>query len=130
MTEVAMIVERLRSAMNTHDLEALVDCFTEDVKSSQPAHPGRSFQGREQVRRNWTQIFRDVPDMHATLLGTFAAGESIAAEWCWTGRNGRFEMCGITVLKPVEDRISEVRLYMELVERASTIRDAVAVVAR
>jgi hypothetical protein len=50
------VSERLRQAMNAHDLEAHVACFREDYRSEQPAHPARTFTGREQVRENWSKL--------------------------------------------------------------------------
>ena len=46
----ALAAERLRAAMNAHDIDAFVDCFAEDYDSEQPAHPDRAFTGRDQVR--------------------------------------------------------------------------------
>jgi len=34
-----MLVERLRQAINKHDLDAFVACFDPDCRSEQPAHP-------------------------------------------------------------------------------------------
>ena len=62
------VVDRLREATNGHDLDALVDCFTEDYRNDTPAHPQRSFGGRAQVRSNWEQIFAAVPDISASVL--------------------------------------------------------------
>lgn len=61
------LVERLCRATNDHDLEALTRCFAPDYRNETPAHPVRSFQGREQVRRNWEQIFAGVPDIEAKV---------------------------------------------------------------
>lgn len=60
------VLERLLDATNAHDLDALTDCFAVDYANETPAHPDRSFTVREQVRRNWTQIFTGVPDLKAT----------------------------------------------------------------
>jgi hypothetical protein len=46
------IVERLRRAVDDHDLDALTACFTNDYRNDTPAHPGRGFIGRDQVRKN------------------------------------------------------------------------------
>ena len=56
------VAMRLRDAMNAHDLQVFLDCFHEDYGSEQPAHPGRGFGGREQVRANWSAVFAGVPD--------------------------------------------------------------------
>lgn len=54
-------LRRLQEATNAHDLDALVACFAPDYRNETPAHPSRSFQGNEQVRANWRQIFEFVP---------------------------------------------------------------------
>ena len=35
------VSDRLRDAMNGHDIDAFVGCFTPDYRSVQPAHPER-----------------------------------------------------------------------------------------
>lgn len=114
-------VERLREAINAHDLDALAACFAPDYLSEFPAHPDRAFRGHEQMRRNWGQIFGGVPDLTATLAGCAVAGDTAWAEWDWRGtrRDGApFAMRGVTVQGVAGGRIAWVRLYMEPVEVA------------
>jgi len=61
------MVERLRVASNEHNLPALVGCFAADYRNETPAHPERGFTGRDQVRRNWEQIFA-IADFRADVL--------------------------------------------------------------
>src|SRR4249919_1418571 len=79
------MVDRLEKATNAHDLDALVDCFAADYRNETPAHPARGFTGREQVRRNWQQIFAAVPDLHAALLGSAVEGDTVWTEWEMSG---------------------------------------------
>lgn len=112
-------VERLRDAMNSHDLESMVACFTSQYESSFPAHPDRAFQGSAQVRTNWAQIFHGVPDLTTTLLGTAVEGDTVWAEWEWKGtrRDGvPFHQRGVTIQGTSGDRLTWARLYMEPVE--------------
>jgi ketosteroid isomerase-like protein len=54
--------------MNAHDVEAFVSLFADDYDSLQPVHPDRAFQGRDQVRANWSAVFSgqdDDPSLHA-----------------------------------------------------------------
>jgi len=81
----AGFVERLRDATNDHDLDALVDCFTEDYRNDAPAHPSRGFTGREQVRSNWQQIFAFVPDVQTTVLHRVVDGATVWSEWEMSG---------------------------------------------
>ena len=83
------VVERLRDAMNEHDLEALVDVFDPDVVSETPAHPQRTFRGADQVRRNWEQIFAARPGSprRAARLPSLN-GDTVWSEWDWRGLAG------------------------------------------
>ena len=58
MTEV---IDRLAVAVNAHDLDAAAGFFGEDYRSEQPAHPGRAFTGRAQMRANWEAMFAGSP---------------------------------------------------------------------
>src|SRR5215210_3454627 len=62
------VTTRLRDAMNSHDLDAFLDCFHQDYTSEQPIHPGRGFVGRDQVRANWAAVFAGVADFAADLV--------------------------------------------------------------
>jgi ketosteroid isomerase-like protein len=113
------VVERLRDAMNEHDLEALVDVFDADFISETPAHPQRTFRGADQVRRNWEQIFAGVPDLRADLLDAVVEGDTVWSEWDWHGtrRDGSaHRMRGVTIQRVKDSRAVSVRFYMEPVE--------------
>ena len=43
----AAVSERLRPAMNAHDIDSFVACFVHDYRSEQPTHPNRAFGGRD-----------------------------------------------------------------------------------
>jgi ketosteroid isomerase-like protein len=116
------VLDRLRDAINAHDLEALAACFAPDYDSEFPAHPGRVFRGQGQMRANWAQIFGGVPDIAATLVRGTAEGETVWAEWDWRGTRadgGAFAMRGVTIQGVRDGRIAWVRLYMEPVEAGS-----------
>jgi len=114
-------VERLRHAMNEHDLEAFVACFDPKYRSEQPAHPTRGFAGREQVEKNWSALFEGIPDFHAELLSTATEGDTVWAEWRWTGTradDAPLDMRGVTLFEIKNGQIVSGRLYMEEVEEA------------
>lgn len=74
------VSERLMQAMNAHDLDAEVACFRDDYRSEQPAHPARTFTGREQVRqtgRNYLRASRtSEPNCSASLSLATKSGPS------------------------------------------------------
>ena len=117
-------LERLRQAINTHDLDSMIDCFADDYRNETPAHPARDFVGAEQVRQNWTQIFGGVPDIEATLVRSSAAGDTAWAEWEFAGtrRDGAAHlMRGVTVMGLRGGRAQWARFYMEPVDHDETV---------
>jgi hypothetical protein len=91
-------------------------CFAADYQSEFPAHPDRAFRGRAQMRENWTQLLGAVPDLRAALLRCTVEGETVWAEWEWSGTHhggAPFLVRGVTIQGVPDDTITWVRLYME-----------------
>jgi ketosteroid isomerase-like protein len=110
------VLERLHRAMNEHDLDGFLANIRDDYRSEQPAHPERAFGGREQVRENWTMMFREIPDFRAELVSSVVEGDTIWAEWAWRGRRrdgAGFELRGVTLFGLADGGIVWGRLYME-----------------
>jgi len=118
----AEVVERLLLALNEHDLEGVVACFAEDYVNETPVHPARGFSGREQVRRNWTQIFAGVPDVQARLVRTIVDGDTAWTEWEMSGNRVdglAFLIRGVVIFRIADDAIASARFYLEPVEETS-----------
>ena len=111
---MASVVERLRDAVNQHDLQALLECIDDDYRSEQPAHPNRGFGGKEQVRKNWSALFESFPDFRAELLRYTSEGDLVWSEWRWSATG--LEIAGVTLFGVQAERIVWGRLYMEPVE--------------
>jgi ketosteroid isomerase-like protein len=118
---MAEMMNRLLSAMNAHDLDGFVACFSVDYASQQPAHPARAFQGRDQVRKNWESVFAGVPDLSAELVVSAVTDDGVElGEWCWQGKytdGSPFDMRGVIVVGVHRGQIAWGRLYMEPVEQ-------------
>ena len=123
------LVERLQRATNDHDVDAVVSCFAEDYENETPLHPARGFRGREQVRRNWTQIFAFVPDLHAQVVRSAFDGETAWTEWEMTGtrRDGTAHLMRGVILFGAADGVAHwARFYLEpVVDDAGTVDEAV-----
>jgi ketosteroid isomerase-like protein len=122
------VVARLIETANAHDLDAMTDCFAPDFVSETPAHPERNFRGRDQVRRNWSQIFRAVPDIRLDALRcTVDAEGSVWIEWDF---NGTFvdgapnRMRGVSIFGVEHDRFARVRFYLEPVRADGITADS------
>lgn len=113
------VIEALVQAMNRHDLDAMIALFDPDYRSEQPAHPGRTFVGRSQVRSNWEAMFSGIPDFTAELLRSVDDGDTVWCEWLWSGRRGDehpFAVRGVTLFRITDDLIAAGTLYVEDVE--------------
>lgn len=120
------MVERLMRATNDHDLNGLVACFAPEYENETPAHPGRGFVGREQVRTNWEQIFAFVPDVRAEVVRLVVDGDTAWSEWEMTGtrRDGSAHCMRGVILFGVRDGVAAwARFYLEPVDETATTVD-------
>jgi ketosteroid isomerase-like protein len=118
----AQMLERLIRAVNEHDLETLVNCFDDDYVNETPAHPERGFGGREQVHRNWTQIFTGVPDIQARVPQVAVDGDTLWSEWEMSGTRPdgtAFLMRGVVIFTVTDGVATAARFYLEPVEHTS-----------
>jgi len=114
---------RLCAAVNAHDVDRVVGCFTADYTNETPVHPARGFRGREQVRRNWSQLFAAVPDLEATVLRSDQVDDRVWSEWEMSGTrvDGQEHlMRGVTLFTLEHGLASSVRFYLEPVEVSAT----------
>jgi ketosteroid isomerase-like protein len=123
----AAMVERLRQATNDRDLATLVACFAPGYRNETPAHPQRGFTGREQVRRNWEQIFAAIPDLTAEVLRCTVDGDTAWTEWEHRGTrpDGSAHLLrGVVIFGVTDGLASWARFYLEPVSRDGDDADA------
>ena len=116
------VLQRLLGAVNSHRLDDLAACFSRDYLNETPAHPQRGFRGRDQVRKNWLEIFSQVPDVRARVQRTAAQDDTLWTEWEMAGtrRDGApFLMRGVVIFRVTDGLVSSARFYLEPVEDAS-----------
>lgn len=121
-----VMVERLQRATNAHDIDALVACFAEEYENVTPVHPARGFRGRDQVRRNWEQIFANVSDLRAEILGHAVDGDTAWTEWEMRGTrpDGSAHLMRGVIVFGVHDGVARsARFYLEPVDEATTTVD-------
>jgi ketosteroid isomerase-like protein len=125
----ASTIDRLFAATNAHDLEALVACFAPDYVNETPAHPQRGFSGREQVRRNWSQLFAAMPDLVFTESARVVDGDDVWAEVEMRGTRpdaSQHLSRGVLVFTVRDGLARRLRFYVEPVDpTGSTVDDAV-----
>ena len=123
----AGVLARLERATNAHDLNAVVACFAADYRNETPAHPERSFRGREQVRANWEQIFTFIPDIAATVLRSAVNGDEVWSEWEHRGTRpdgSAHVMRGVVIFGVAGGLLAWARFYLEPVQEGGENVDA------
>ena len=112
-------LERMLQAINAHDIDAIVGCFADHYRCEIPLHPSRSFVGNDHVRRNWTGLFRRVPDIEARVLRSVEDGDSVWSEWDMAGTTAEgvdFRAAGVAILRVEGDRFAWARFYLDPVD--------------
>lgn len=110
---------KLCDATNSRSVKEVVDCFADDYVNQTPAHPSRGFIGKDQVRRNWAQIFAGVPDHTAALIASAQDGDTVWTEWEMRGTRADGAphlMCGPIVFTVRDGVASAARFYLEPVD--------------
>jgi ketosteroid isomerase-like protein len=127
MAGALTVAERVIEATNAHDLEAMLACFRQDYRSEQPVHPARTFQGIDQVRKNWSALLKAVPDIHWEVLRSAERADEawVEARLEGTQANGaRLDEIGVVIFGVRDDKIVWARLYLEEIEANGADIDA------
>lgn len=112
MNVTADTLKQVLEAFNRHDLDAIMDYFSDDCSFDFPRGPepwGQRFVGKAQVREGLAGRFKGIPDVHYgddqhwvsedgtkgvsewTLTGTTTSGIKLNVRGCdlWEFRNGK-----------------------------------------
>jgi hypothetical protein len=130
---VIPLLERMRAALDAHDLDTFVSYFREDYVGERPRHPGSPVSSRGDVRSNWAEVISDVPDLRVEVPAAVQDGNTIWSEWraYGTARSGAMlELRGVIIFGLQDDRVAWSRMYMEPVEQALTLDDMAGVGSR
>lgn len=91
--EMAVTIETMKQvldAFNRHDLDAIMEFFTDDCSFDFPRGPepfGQRFVGKSEVRKGLAARFEGIPDVHygEDLHWISAEGNRGVSEWTLTG---------------------------------------------
>ena len=121
MTPEEELIQRYFDAFNRHDIEGVMACFHENPTTV--GGDGRSFKGRDEVRRQYETEFALMPDCRCDLrLFTGNSGRAVA-ESAFHGtrlQTGKVvQAIGAEVLEIVDGKIKEIRDYHRAVPEKS-----------
>jgi ketosteroid isomerase-like protein len=117
---VSDLIERIRAALDSHDLDRFVEFFHEDYVGERPRYPGTPPSTKADVRANWQEVLNDVPDLRVQVPAAVEDGDKIWAEWraYGTARSGAMlELRGVIIFGVRDDKVAWSRMYLEPVEQ-------------
>lgn len=118
------VAQRWVTSLSAHDLEAAADCFDAAYVDEAPARRGESVQGQDSVRRNFSMLLSDLPDLTANISRTVVDGDDVWMEWSMRGtrRDGTLlEFVGVNIFQVKDGKFRSGRIYTEIVRDAGGI---------
>ncbi|MFT7533321.1 MAG: ketosteroid isomerase-like protein [Gammaproteobacteria bacterium] len=106
-------------AWNTHNIDKIMSFMTDDCvfeTGGGTERWGTRYQGSEQVRQRFIEVWTDLPDVHFVNGHHFADGDSGCSEWTFTATraDGQLvEMNGCDLFTFRDRKILEKRSYIK-----------------
>src|SRR5687767_13127797 len=126
MTVTTETLKQLLDAFNRHDLDAIMEYFSEDCFFDFPRGPdyiGKRFIGKSQVREALAERFKGIPDVHYgdDRHWISAEGDRGVSEWTLTGTTTsgvKLEVRGCDLWEFRDGKITRKDSYWKIVEPA------------
>jgi ketosteroid isomerase-like protein len=115
----------ITAAFNAHDLDAIMEFFTEDCSLDMPRGPepwGRRLVGRAAVREGLASRFAGLPDVHYADDRHWVSGDLGVSEWLLTGTRSDAERVRVRGCDHWEfrgDRVVRKDSYWKIVDAAT-----------
>ena len=114
-------LERLLDAFNAHDLDAIMEFFTEDCVFDAPRGPapgGQRFVGKREVREGFQARIDGIPDVVWGDARHFSSGDRGASEWTIRGTQASgepIEVRGCDLFEFRDGKVSRKDSYWKIV---------------
>lgn len=124
MTELThAVLDRIIDAFNAHDVDTLVDAFTDEgefLLASGPDIWGTRLKGKAQIRAALQKRFADTPDIQWSEGRNWIFGQKALSEWRVTATlpdGGKLDQRGCDLWEFEGDRIARKDTYYKQVIR-------------
>jgi ketosteroid isomerase-like protein len=122
MTVTAETLKQVLEAFNKHDLDSIMEYFSDDCSFDFPRGPkpyGQRFVGKAQVREALAGRFKGIPDVHYGDDRHWVAGNRGLSEWTLTGTTTggvKLEVRGCDIWEFANGKIVRKDSYWKIVE--------------
>ena len=111
------VVERFNEAFGRGDVEAVMDCMTEDCvfENTYPPPDGERHVGQAEVRRFWESFFGSTVRPRFETEEVVVAGDRVAARWrfTWGERGSEGHVRGVDVFRVRDGKVAEKLSYVK-----------------
>jgi ketosteroid isomerase-like protein len=117
------VMERLSAGFARHDVDAILDCFTDDGVfdiTEGPEPWGERFQGKAEIRKALDALFSALPDVQFVDSVKWVAGDRGVSEWTCVGTTvkGRpIRVRGVDLFEFRDGRVTRKDSYFKKVVR-------------
>jgi ketosteroid isomerase-like protein len=112
-----IIIERFNDAFNRHDVDAIMNCMTDDCvfENTRPAPDGARITGQAAVRAFWEDFFRRSPQAHFDTEEMIATGDRGIVRWrySWVRDGTPGHVRGVDVFRVRDGKVAEKLSYVK-----------------
>jgi len=127
MTLTTETINEILDAFNRHDLDAIMEYFSDDCSFDFPrgAEPyGQRFVGKAQVREGLASRFKGIPDVHYgnDTHWISADGKTGVSEWTLTGTTTageKLNVRGCDLWEFADGKVTRKNSYWKMVEKGN-----------
>lgn len=126
-TLTVRILKQILEAFNNHDLDAIMEYFSDDCSFDFPRGPkpwGQRFIGKDQVREALASRFKGIPDVHYGNDRHWVSADMGVSEWTLTGTTTsgvRLELRGCDLWEFRKGKVIRKDSYWKIVEPVSVV---------
>jgi steroid delta-isomerase-like uncharacterized protein len=125
MTVTVETLNEIAAAFNRHDLDAIMEFFSDDCSFDFPRGPepwGQRFIGKAEVRKGLAARFKGIPDVHYgdDIHWISADGNSGVSEWTLTGTTTsgiKLNVRGCDLWEFRDGKVTRKNSFWKIVER-------------
>lgn len=116
-------LKRILDAFNRHDLDSIMEFFSDDCSFDFPRGPefyGQRYIGKTQVREALTSRFKGIPDVHYGEDEHWVAGDKGLSKWTLTGATSDgipIQVNGCDLWEFKDGKVIRKDSYWKIVER-------------
>ncbi|HET9649179.1 MAG TPA: nuclear transport factor 2 family protein [Microlunatus sp.] len=106
------VIERFHEALNSHDLDALANLWSEDCIFEDTRPPdGTKYTGRDQALAACRDFFTQSPNAHFEIEELVTIGDRAFVKWRYTWPDGHVR--GVDLMRTRDGKITESLAYVK-----------------